>query len=101
MLFAKQIKLKIFYEQQKGRNDEISFYVNWTFFRLASLHMYQHALAANGPGSKVTIKMVEKEYGLERFVPLSLADSMKKKEMQKLLAHFLKLNSNLLGPGTY
>ena len=68
-------------------------------FRLASLHMYQHALAANGPGSKVTIKMVEKEYGLERFVPLSLADSMKKKEMQKLLGHFLKLNSNLLGPG--
>jgi hypothetical protein len=69
------------------------------YSRLASLHMYQHALAANGPGSKVTVKMVEKEYGLERFVPLSLADSMKKKEMQKLLGHFLKLNSNLLGPG--
>lgn len=69
------------------------------FFRLASLHMYQHALAANGPGSKVTVKTVEKEYGLERFVPPSLADSMKKKEMQKLLGHFLKLNSSLLGPG--
>jgi hypothetical protein len=61
--------------------------------------MYQHALVANGPGSKVTVKLVEKEYGLERFVPVSLAESMKKKEMQKLLAHFLKLNSNLSGPG--
>ena len=61
--------------------------------------MYQHALSANVPGSKVTVKTVEKEYGLERFVPHSLAESMKKKEMQKLLGHFLKLNSNLLGPG--
>ena len=69
--------------------------------RLASLHMYQHALAANGPGSKVTVKTVEKEYGLERFVPPSLAESMKKKEMQKLLGHFLKLNSSLLGPGNF
>jgi hypothetical protein len=62
--------------------------------------MYQHALSANGSGSKVTVKMVEKEYGLERFVPPSLAESMKKKEMQKLLGHFIKLNSSLLGPGT-
>jgi hypothetical protein len=49
--------------------------------------------------SKVTVKMVEKEYGLERFVPASLAETMKKKEMQKLLGHFLKINTNMLGPG--
>jgi len=47
----------------------------------------------------VSVKMVEKEYGLERFVPASLAETMKKKEMQKLLGHFLKINTNMLGPG--
>ncbi len=35
-----------------------------------------------------------KETGLERFVPSSLAESMKKKELRKLLTHFLKLNAS-------
>ena len=34
-----------------------------------------------------------KEAGLERFVPMSLADSMKRKELRKLLSHFLKQNA--------
>ncbi len=34
-----------------------------------------------------------KETGLDRFVPASLAESMKRKELRKLLTHFLKLNA--------
>ena len=48
----------------------------------------------------MAIKSVEKECGgLERFVPTSLTESMKKKELRKLLTHFLKLNSNLVSHG--
>ena len=44
-----------------------------------------------------------KECGLEKFVPSSLAETMKRKELRKLLGHFLKLNSSLTagnGSGT-
>ena len=37
--------------------------------------------------------LFRKESGLERFVPSSLAETMKKKELRKLLSHFLKLNA--------
>lgn len=40
-----------------------------------------------------------KDCGLERFVPSSYVDSMKRKELRKILSHFLKLNSNLTAPG--
>ena len=40
-----------------------------------------------------------KECGLEKFVPSSLAETMKRKELRKLLGHFLKLNSNLTAGG--
>ena len=40
-----------------------------------------------------------KESGLESFVPNSLAESMKRKELKKLLGHFLKMNANLTAPG--
>lgn len=68
--------------------------------RLAALHIHQHAVS-NGlnSGNKVAVKSVEKECGLERFVPASLFESMKKKELRKLLAHFLKLNQNLVASG--
>jgi len=77
--------------------------------RLAALHIHQHVVSAaaaaaqtaNGSAAaasqispaKVTVKAVEKESGLERFVPASLAETMKKKELRKLLSHFLKLNA--------
>ncbi len=38
--------------------------------------------------------LFRKESGIERFVPASLAESMKKKELRKLLSHFLKLNAS-------
>lgn len=38
-----------------------------------------------------------REFGLERFVPASLIESMKRKELRRLIAHFLKLNSQMTG----
>ena len=40
--------------------------------------------------------LFRKETGLERFIPGSLAETMKRKELRKLLTHFIKLNSNLV-----
>ncbi|CRK97966.1 CLUMA_CG011338, isoform A [Clunio marinus] len=65
--------------------------------RLAALHMHQHALANNVSPSKLTVKTVEREFGLERFVPTSLIDGMKRKELRRLVSHFLKLNSQMTG----
>ncbi|XP_071744367.1 uncharacterized protein [Lepeophtheirus salmonis] len=87
--------------------------------RLAALQIHQHVLSTSGSSnssnssssssiinngilsSKMAIKTVEKECGLDRFIPTSLRDTMKRKELRKLLTHFLKLNSsqsnNLLG----
>ncbi|XP_025834004.1 uncharacterized protein LOC108738555 isoform X2 [Agrilus planipennis] len=75
-----------------------------TALQLAALHIYQHSIAHNVPLSKLTIKNVDhflsrKEFGLERFVPASLLENMKRKEVHKFLAHFLKLHSNMAGSG--
>merc|ERR1719189_2771736 len=43
--------------------------------RLAALHIHQHTVAT------VNIKTIERESGLESFVPTSLAESMKRKEL--------------------
>lgn len=66
--------------------------------RLAALHMQQHALSSGLQG-KINIKAIERECGLDRFVPLSLLETMKRKELRKLLAHFLKQNQSLSAPG--
>jgi hypothetical protein len=39
------------------------------------------------------------EFGLERFVPVSLMSTMKRKELRKLISHFLKLNRSLSPTG--
>lgn len=70
-----------------------------TALRLAALHVYQHALANNMPSGKLTVKTIEREFGLERFVPASLLEKMKRKEVRKLIAHFLKLHASMAGPG--
>nr|CAD7256884.1 unnamed protein product [Timema shepardi] len=66
--------------------------------RLAALHIHQHAVSNNMTG-KITVKAIENEFGLERFVPVSLMTSMKRKELRKLISHFLKLNHNLSPSG--
>lgn len=67
--------------------------------KLAALHIHLHALSSGVQG-KVTIKLVERESGLKRFVPGSLLETMKRKELRKLLSHFLKQNQvSLCAPG--
>lgn len=95
--------------------------------RLAALHIHQHAIS-NNMTSKVTVKAIEwvqnkvylfshlrliqnilfsneifmchrQEFGLERFVPVSLMSTMKRKELRKLIGHFLKLNHSLSPAG--
>ncbi|KAF0310745.1 FERM and PDZ domain-containing protein 4 [Amphibalanus amphitrite] len=66
--------------------------------QLAALHVHQHALSNNLQG-KITVKNIEREFGLERFLPISLVESMKRKELRKLLAHFLKQNQSLVAAG--
>lgn len=36
-----------------------------------------------------------REFGLERFVPVSLMETMKRKELRKIIGHFLKMNQNM------
>lgn len=38
-----------------------------------------------------------KDFGLERFVPSSLLETMKRKELRKVLTHLLKLNYTMTG----
>ncbi|CAG0887649.1 unnamed protein product, partial [Cyprideis torosa] len=66
--------------------------------RLGALHIQQHALSHQFQ-SKVTVKAIEREFGLERFVPHSLLETMKRKELRKLLSHFLKQVQTLSAPG--
>ncbi|CAG9865501.1 unnamed protein product [Phyllotreta striolata] len=70
-----------------------------TALRLAALHIYQHALVHNVPASKLTVKGIEREFGLERFIPASLLENIKRKEIRKLIGHFLKLHSSMAGMG--
>nr|XP_023020684.1 FERM and PDZ domain-containing protein 4 [Leptinotarsa decemlineata] len=70
-----------------------------TALRLAALHIYQHALANNMQASKLTVKTVEREFGLERFIPASLLENIKRKEIRKLVGHFLKLHASMAGLG--
>lgn len=43
------------------------------------------------------IPLHRREFGLERFVPMSLLDEMKRKELRRLIGHFLKLNQQMTG----
>lgn len=66
--------------------------------RLSALHIQQHAVSNNMTG-KINIKNVEKEFGLEKFVPRGLRESMKIKDLRKILTQCLKMNQNLTAPG--
>ncbi|XP_067633209.1 uncharacterized protein [Eurosta solidaginis] len=68
--------------------------------RLAALHMHQHALANNISPAKLTVKVVEREFGLERFVPITLFEGMKRKELRRLISHFLRLIAEMTGSST-
>ncbi|XP_077393166.1 FERM and PDZ domain-containing protein 4-like isoform X2 [Festucalex cinctus] len=69
-----------------------------TALRLAALQMY--ILTINTKQSqKVSLKYIEKEWGLALFLPPAVLSSMKEKNIKKALTHILKNNQNLVPPG--
>ncbi|KAK3596512.1 hypothetical protein CHS0354_021016 [Potamilus streckersoni] len=66
--------------------------------RLAALHISQHAASSNIIG-KINIKTIEKETGLDKFVPGSLMEKIRGKDLRKLLTHALKQVQSLMPPG--
>ena len=61
-----------------------------------------HCISSKGFDNNIFyLLLFRRESGLESFVPTSLAESMKRKELKKLLGHFLKMNSSLTAPGNY
>lgn len=69
--------------------------------RLSALHLLQHALstaAMTSNGTKVNLKQVEKSVTLKPFLPYTLMETMKSKELHKLLNHYLKQNAIQLCP---
>lgn len=70
--------------------------------RLAALHLHQHVMNSKGMqnnSGKINLKVIERECGLESFVPYSLLESMKRKELHKMLRHFMKQNQQLCPVG--
>lgn len=72
-----------------------------TTLTLAALALLQHSLTTGSIGrqGKIDLKKIDKSYGLSTFVPLSTLESMKRKEMYKLLSHFIKQTQSDLGKG--
>ncbi|KAM6955809.1 FERM and PDZ domain-containing protein 4-like [Lycodopsis pacificus] len=69
-----------------------------TALHLAALQMY--ILTINTKHSqKVSLKYIEKEWGLALFLPPAVLSSMKEKNIKKALTHILKTNQNLVPPG--
>ncbi|XP_074649908.1 uncharacterized protein LOC141905072 [Tubulanus polymorphus] len=67
-----------------------------TALRLAALQIQQHAITSNT--NKLSLKAIEKECGLSKFVTKSILDSMKGKDLRKMISHYIKVNQNL-APG--
>ncbi|XP_056294213.1 FERM and PDZ domain-containing protein 4 isoform X4 [Pseudoliparis swirei] len=69
-----------------------------TALHLAALQMY--ILTINTKQSqKVSLKYIEKEWGLALFLPPAVLSSMKEKNIKKALTHILKTNQTLVPPG--
>ncbi|KAG7251942.1 hypothetical protein CRUP_031156, partial [Coryphaenoides rupestris] len=77
-----------------SRNDVIKerFGMDWKSditLRLAALHIYITVSSAR-PNQKISLKHVEKEWGLEPFLPLTLLPTVKEKNVCKTLSQLLK-----------
>ncbi|KAM8977298.1 FERM and PDZ domain-containing protein 4 [Pelodytes ibericus] len=66
--------------------------------RLAALQMYI-ATVTTKQTQKISLKYIEKEWGLHTFLPSALLKSMKEKNIKKALSHLVKANQNLVPPG--
>ncbi|XP_061901800.1 FERM and PDZ domain-containing protein 3-like isoform X1 [Entelurus aequoreus] len=78
----------------QNRNDVIKerFSMDWKSditLRLAALHIYITVSSAR-PNQKISLKHVEKEWGLEPFLPLTLLPTVKEKNVCKILSQLLK-----------
>ncbi|KAJ3587774.1 hypothetical protein NHX12_011371 [Muraenolepis orangiensis] len=78
----------------QSRNDVIKerFGMDWKSditLRLAALHIYITVSSAR-PNQKMSLKHVEKEWGLEPFLPLTLLPTVKEKNVCKTLSQLLK-----------
>ncbi|GAB1600222.1 uncharacterized protein LOC106876727 isoform X2 [Argonauta hians] len=69
-----------------------------SMFRLAALHIQQH-ITSRGTQSKFSLKSFEKEFGLNRFVPRTILENMKMKDVRRTLTHYLRQNQSLSVPG--
>ncbi|KAF4087394.1 hypothetical protein AMELA_G00095140 [Ameiurus melas] len=69
-----------------------------TALRLAALQMYILTISTKQT-QKVSLKYIEKEWGLALFLPPAVLSSMKEKNIKKAIAHILKTNQNLVPPG--
>ncbi|CAL8344977.1 unnamed protein product [Boreogadus saida] len=69
-----------------------------TALRLAALQMYILTISSK-QSQKVSLKYIEKEWGLALFLPPAVLSSMKEKNIKKALTHVLKTNQNLVPPG--
>ncbi|XP_069723601.1 FERM and PDZ domain-containing protein 3 isoform X2 [Phaenicophaeus curvirostris] len=63
---------------------------------LAALHIYI-TVSATRPSQKISLKNVEKEWGLEPFLPPSLLQLIKEKSLRKSLSQQLKAHQNQPG----
>ncbi|XP_041637381.1 FERM and PDZ domain-containing protein 4-like [Cheilinus undulatus] len=66
--------------------------------RLAALQMYILNMTTR-QSQKVSLKYIQKEWGLSLFLPPVVLSSMKEKNIKKALTHILKTNQNLVPPG--
>uniref|UniRef100_A0A3Q1HC13 FERM and PDZ domain containing 4 n=1 Tax=Acanthochromis polyacanthus TaxID=80966 RepID=A0A3Q1HC13_9TELE len=66
--------------------------------RLAALQMYILNMTTR-QSQKVSLKYIQKEWGLPLFLPPAVLSSMKEKNIKKALTHILKTNQNLVPPG--
>ncbi|XP_013861487.1 FERM and PDZ domain-containing protein 3 isoform X3 [Austrofundulus limnaeus] len=78
----------------QSRNDVIKerFGMDWKSditLRLAALHIYI-TVSSTRPNQKISLKYVEKEWGLEPFLPLTLLPTVKEKNVCKTLSQLLK-----------
>uniref|UniRef100_A0A4W4HFS9 FERM and PDZ domain containing 3 n=1 Tax=Electrophorus electricus TaxID=8005 RepID=A0A4W4HFS9_ELEEL len=78
----------------QSRNDVIKerFGMDWkadVTLKLAALHIYITVSIAR-PSQKISLKHVEKEWGLEPFLPLTLLPTVKEKNVCKTLSQLLK-----------
>ncbi|XP_061090608.1 FERM and PDZ domain-containing protein 3 [Conger conger] len=78
----------------QSRNDVIKerFGMDWkndVTLKLAALHIFITVSAAR-PNQKISLKHVEKEWGLEPFLPLTLLPMVKEKNVCKTLSQLLK-----------